>query len=437
MGAKSWVRSCGIALLAGLGLVAVGCGLLLGLAWLALHDLGSPGDVCERSDVPLQADARRGDVERVRWRLDRGDDPNARDRASNTALGCALPKGRTEVVRVLLERGADPNTSSGSVGSFDELPLELAMAKGDAQGERLLLEHGADPNRYTARAHGLPLAEAVGRGDGELVRLLLGHGADPNGEPGRRPLVEAAKRSDGTLYELLVAHGARLDLEHGPGSRGTVRDHVLQDAGAAWAVEAALAAGADPDQSDLDVSVPQATALKTPLQRAALRRDPASVRVLLDRGANPDAGQVDLVTLWAVTPGIRSGAVRSLLAPRPAGTTPSATGTSAPTPSVTVVPSPTPGQTAPASAGLLWDVPPVAVALAEQDDESLQLLLDHGADPNRLALGAYSPLYLAALDCNPHAVGMLVAKGARVGAVVDPSLRPEAVACESVRPLLP
>jgi ankyrin repeat protein len=58
----------------------------------------------------------------------------------------------------------------------------------------------------------------------------------------------------------------------------------------------------------------------------------------------------------------------------------------------------------------------VQTAVALGDDRALSLLLSHGADPNRRnsGLGANTPLGMAALDGNAHAIPILVAAGARV-----------------------
>jgi len=58
------------------------------------------------------------------------------------------------------------------------------------------------------------------------------------------------------------------------------------------------------------------------------------------------------------------------------------------------------------------NTPPLAITLLARSNEDLAQLLDHGADPERLALDRFSPLYLSGIDCNVDAARQLLAHGA-------------------------
>ena len=154
----------------------------------------------------------------------------------------------------------------------------------------LLLAHGADAtatNRFGASA----LMAAAAGGDAESVRLLLAHGADANGQPGfgepefifgggRSALMWAAYRGDIAIMKLLLDAGAN------PSAEAMLGTPLTQ---ATWAdqTEAArllLERGAKADQADHSAGY-------TPLHWAASTeaQDPALVKLLLERGANPNA----------------------------------------------------------------------------------------------------------------------------------------------------
>ncbi|MGC5271451.1 ankyrin repeat domain-containing protein, partial [Salmonella enterica] len=63
---------------------------------------------------------------------------------SETPLLLAVRHGVPDVARMLLERGADPNARD----KVDEMwpPLIFAIIENDEQSAKLLLEHHADPN---------------------------------------------------------------------------------------------------------------------------------------------------------------------------------------------------------------------------------------------------------------------------------------------------
>ena len=65
------------------------------------------GATIERQETALMRRAGAGDVETVRFLLDRGADPNAQDRSGETALIRAARGHKRKVVQLLLDSGAD------------------------------------------------------------------------------------------------------------------------------------------------------------------------------------------------------------------------------------------------------------------------------------------------------------------------------------------
>ena len=416
----------------------------LGIVWLygAVGDLGASmsGDVCRRSDVRLVRAAGDGDLAAVRRELEHGADPSRPDRSANTPLGCAVPRGHDDVVVALLDAGADPNGDSGS-GPFLEVPLGLALRRGDLAATQALASHGADPDRRDCK--GTPFDEAWRREDRALVRTLLDAGADPNGRPGHRPLVAAATNGDLELVDLLLTRNASLAVDaDSPDLAGTAPRARTGDAalvlaagnGHAAVVGRLLEAGADPN------AIPSRSALL----RSILYSRHEVTDLLLSRGADPDLGRADELTLLFASAGVIGPSdtrpvspwigkrVQEVLvqaaAARPSTTVPfpgptSTTSTAVPDPRLVACSSSgtTAGTVPPATGSLsepsaTWttehDVAPLAVALLTGSQRDLVALLDHGADPNRLSLDHLTPLYLAGISCNVGAAQALLAHGA-------------------------
>jgi ankyrin repeat protein len=149
-----------------------------------------------------------------------------------------------DLTRLLLERGADPNDDEvpyHSPEGDDNAALSVLLQSGrvssdslatmllrkcdwhDDAGVKLLLDHGADPNRMTHWGK-TALHQAVLRDNSiEIIQLLLDHGAnplvkgahsDPYGSAGGESAVSlAAHRGRGDVLELFERRGFRIDLD--------------------------------------------------------------------------------------------------------------------------------------------------------------------------------------------------------------------------------
>lgn len=184
-------------------------------------------------------------------------------------LADAVRENALDRLRVLLDWGANPEPFRGI------RPLYLAVLLGRVEAAGLLLESGA-----ALRRDGDPslLLVAVGRVkiDPALVRVLLRHGADPNDtDPadGRSALLMAAWAPPAAAVSALVEAGAKVDVPDRYGYTPLAICAGRRDTGN---VRLLLEKGADPN-------------LGNPLARAirAGRGDPAAIRILLERGADP------------------------------------------------------------------------------------------------------------------------------------------------------
>ena len=148
--------------------------------------------------------------------LGRGADPNARQKNGFIPLHWAAYKGRLEIAQLLLDHGANLKAEN----EHGATPLHL-VSQGDYNSEelgvgiaQLLLGHGADPNARQ-KNNRIPLHWAAYKGRLEIARLLLDHGANPIAEEddGATPLHEVS-RGEYSSQELGVGI-ARLLLERG------------------------------------------------------------------------------------------------------------------------------------------------------------------------------------------------------------------------------
>jgi ankyrin repeat protein len=147
--------------------------------------------------------------------------------------GAAGVAHHPELTRLLLERGANPNdgeTPYHVIETDDNRAMQILVESGkltadsiatlllrkhdwhDYEGIKWLLEHGASPN-LTSGWKITPFYQAVQRDNWiEILRMSLDHGADPTivAGNGRSPAVVAARRGRGDALELFAQRGIQI-----------------------------------------------------------------------------------------------------------------------------------------------------------------------------------------------------------------------------------
>lgn len=176
----------------------------------------------------LVAAAASGNVNTVRYLLDKGADLRAHNADGEDALTRAAFSGDVETLKLLLDRGADPKRAD----AFGYTALMNAITFRDAQRVRLLLAAGSDPNAFNtsggivkngplALRHLSALMLAAPFSDQETITALLKAGARVNEKDirGMTPLMLsiAADHAQPATVRQLIAAGADVQAKDNNG----------------------------------------------------------------------------------------------------------------------------------------------------------------------------------------------------------------------------
>ncbi|MEZ5419866.1 MAG: ankyrin repeat domain-containing protein [Vicinamibacterales bacterium] len=351
---------------------------------------------------PLVDAVKRRDADEVRALLADKVDVNAREGDGATALHWAVHAEAADLVTLLLDAGARPELAN----DLGVTPLHLAAAAAQAAIARQLLEAGAPADAATP-AGVTPLMEAARAGQAEIVRALLARGASPDAaetQRGQTALMWAAARRHPAVVRVLVDAGA--DLRRRTAAREVT---VMLDRGPGREAKTAMKHGARIQQGGF-----------TALHFAAQAGDADSAAVLAAGGAPLEAVAADGNTALVLAAFSGHGDVARLLLGR--GANPEAEGA---------------GYTA------------LHAAAMRADLDTVQALLAHGANPNaRLTQGSpvrrfasqwalprtftgATPLFVAAAYREAAIVEALLAAGAQVDAPIATGLTPLLVAVDT------
>jgi cytohesin len=274
-----------------------------------------PGPGTDRGLTPLIAAARAHQWEAVKLLIEKGAEVKAATLWGGTALGAAVGGRHMPTVELLLAKGAEVNAQERD----GILPLAGAAYGGSTDIVKLLLEKGANPNGR--RDNGwTPLHMAAHKGGKthlEVIRLLLANGAnvDAVAADGATPFVAAARNGHLEAARLLLEKGANAHLvcQDGltaalwaakgfeGGTAGPMIDYLVENKLAGldertWNGRTILHLAAQHNSATvkyalgkgLDVNARTITGY-TPLHFAAARNDGKSLSLLLEAQADVDA----------------------------------------------------------------------------------------------------------------------------------------------------
>uniref|UniRef100_A0ACD5YL37 Uncharacterized protein n=1 Tax=Avena sativa TaxID=4498 RepID=A0ACD5YL37_AVESA len=170
--------------------------------------------VSKTGGTPMLYAAREGNVQIIRYLLDRGGDPSMPDERGSTPLHDVAMQGHSEAVRLLLSKGApvDPVDHRGA-------PLHLAASNDHVEVVKVLLEHAADLNKVVLHIAS-PLVMAFSGQALKCIKLLIEAGADVNapGYPALTPLEIAVHEGLTDIVKLLLEAGANPNIPNHQGA---------------------------------------------------------------------------------------------------------------------------------------------------------------------------------------------------------------------------
>ncbi|KAI5456465.1 ankyrin repeat-containing domain protein [Mariannaea sp. PMI_226] len=344
----------------------------------------------------LREAAMHGDAETVRLLLLFGADPNVADRDGVTPLLAAVDRGSLSCAVHLLKYGADPDLS---VGHDHESPLAEAAIANKTSFVHLLLIYGGDPDQLASHGDTLIIAATNKKTPKKLVDLLLDYGSSPDlkSREGKTALFEAISNGRVDIVQSLLDHGANPNL---PGPKHMLWPATYQTP----CLQAILKAGADPKKApgilELATSVNNIESVRvlikagvdinakkdgvyTPLCTSIRDDRPDIFHLLLSSGADPNCPASEYPAFKCITHN-RLHFLPPLVA---------------------------------AGANLNSPKGIVETAVAVNNLQALNWLLDQGMNPNEKNPKGHSPLTTAIRENRAEMVDLLLARGA------DPHIR--------------
>jgi ankyrin repeat protein len=160
----------------------------------------------KQGKAPLHEAAELGQMSVARYLLDHGAKVDVRSRDGLTPLHYAATAGHKAMAELLVARGADVNATEKNVpGKPGRTPLHSVSRMGYLSLVEWLVAKGAKVDALDGE--GTPLAAACLAGKLEVMRLLLDRGANPNlAAPGKKPPLAHARSIEGV--RLLLSHKA-------------------------------------------------------------------------------------------------------------------------------------------------------------------------------------------------------------------------------------
>ncbi len=260
--------------------------------------------------TPLQWAVYRENLAQVKQLLRAGANPNEANDYGATPMMLAAEVGNTQIIKALLEAGASPE----SPNEDGQTALMLVARTGNLEAAKVLLRHGANVNAHEQWRGQTALMWAAARQKPQMMELLIAHGADINARSatynyerhitaegraksedtgGLTPLIFAAREDCLQCVNVLIAHHVNINLPDPDGFAPV----TIAIENANWDIAKRLIlAGCDVNQWDIYGQGPLFAAIDK--GNAAGPRssiDPPNqttgheiVRMLLDRGANPN-----------------------------------------------------------------------------------------------------------------------------------------------------
>lgn len=257
---------------------------------------------------------RNNDLQAIRT-LSAGKNIEQVDDRGRTPLMVAASIGSLESMQILISAGANVN----AVDSFGVTPLMLGIR--DIAKTRLLIAAGAKPNDRTKQGQTALVLAASTAGAIETVQLLVRSGADPKviGSGDRNGLIVAATANDLDLVRFFLDQGVKVNSVDKTDMSGHTALMAASAQNNIAMVRLLLQRGADPNMAATDAGTVKNGTLaftgKTALMMAASYGSPELILALLDAHADVNARDVAGMTplVFAVSSENQDPAVVKLL----------------------------------------------------------------------------------------------------------------------------
>jgi ankyrin repeat protein len=261
--------------------------------------------------TPLQWAVYEGNVPEVKRLIKAGANVSLANNYGVTPMGLAAEVGNDEIIKLLLDAGADADSPNPE----GQTALMEVARTGNVEAAELLVKHGAKIDAKERWGGQTALMWASARRHPQMMQFLISKGADVNarsidrdyqrhvtaeGRPknldsgGFTPLLYAARENCLSCVKVLLDNKADINLQDPDG----VSPLLLATMNSNWDLAKQLIeAGADVNEWDMFGEAPLFTAigLRNQVSGGHGSIDPLNetkgitiVRLLLDRGANPN-----------------------------------------------------------------------------------------------------------------------------------------------------
>ena len=362
------------------------------------------------ADLQLVEAAKQGDVPAIASLLKKHVDVNASESDGASPLQWAAHRNHPAAAALLIRAGAKATAAN----SFGITPLSEAAANGNAEIIQLLLNAGADANALSAQGEPT-LLTAARAGNPEAVRVLLKHGAAVDAREswkGQTALMWAAAENRAEVVKVLIEAGADVNARStewpeekkrpSNGNLVSVRPRggltpllFAAREGALASIQVLAKAGAD-----LNLTEPDGT---NALVMALINAHYDAAAFLLEAGADPNvADKYGRTALYAaidmnsMEPSVTRPAPQESDTTRPFDVARSALAHGAKVDPTLTKPTPGRGLSDDPDLILRAGATPFIRAAKTGDVASMQLLLDHGADPRAVTNDGVTALMAAA-----------------------------------------